>query len=57
MFGRYAVKQTDETRDAHIAFHLKKSFFNREKAVSKAKDFYLPGELPRVGETTGRIRI
>lgn len=52
--GRYTVKQTDETRDARIVFHLKKSFFNREKAVSKAKISILPGEFPRVGEITGK---
>ncbi|MCX6136938.1 MAG: N-acetylmuramoyl-L-alanine amidase [Ignavibacteriales bacterium] len=52
--GRYAVRPSDETRDALIVFHLKRSFWTREKAYSKGKVSFLPRELPRVGEITGR---
>jgi N-acetylmuramoyl-L-alanine amidase len=52
--GRYIVKPSDEARDVQIKFHLKKSFWSREKVLSKAKISFLPKELPRVAEITGK---
>jgi N-acetylmuramoyl-L-alanine amidase len=51
--GRYTAKPTDEVRDVSIIFHLKKSFWSREKISSAAKVSFLPQELPRVAELTG----
>ena len=52
--GRYIVKPTDEARDVHIKFRLKKSFWSSEKVLSKAKISVLPKELPRVVEIVGK---
>lgn len=52
--GRYVVKEEDEAREVPIVFRLKKSFWTREKAVSRGKVSILPLELPRVAEVTGR---
>ena len=51
--SHYKVKPTDAVRDAQIVFHLKKSFWSREKVFSKAKISILPKELPRVAEIIG----
>ena len=48
--GRYKVKSTDEARDVQITFRLKKSFWNGEKAYSKAKISIFSKELPRTAE-------
>jgi N-acetylmuramoyl-L-alanine amidase len=52
--GRYVVKETDEARNVPIIFRLKKSFWTREKAESRAKVTIIPLELPRVAEVSGR---
>jgi len=52
--GRYIVKPSDEARDVQIKFHLKKSFWTSEKALSKAKISFLSKDLPRVAEITGK---
>jgi N-acetylmuramoyl-L-alanine amidase len=52
--GRYIVKPQDEARDVRIVFHLKKSFWHKEKASSRAKISILPKEFPRVAELTGK---
>ena len=52
--GRYKVKEDDEARNVPIRFHLKKSFFSREKAFSRGKISILPKELPRVAEIVGK---
>jgi len=53
--GRYNIQATDKAHDEKIVFHLKKSFWSREKAYSKGFVSILTGELPRVAEVTGRL--
>ena len=52
--GRYLITQQDEVHDARIIFHLKKSFWHKERAYSKGKISILPKELPCVAELTGK---
>jgi N-acetylmuramoyl-L-alanine amidase len=51
--GHYTVKPDDEVHEVQIVFRLKKSFWSREKTISKAKISLLPGELLRVAEIVG----
>lgn len=52
--GRYVVKPTDRTVGVPVEFKLKRSFFSREKAESKAKLWIMPDSLPRSAEIVGR---
>jgi len=51
--GSYRVKPTDYAQDVQIVFHLKKSFWSSEKAVSKTRISIIPKDLPRVAELIG----
>ena len=51
--GHYTVKPDDEAHDVQIVFRLKKSFWSKEKVLSKAKISFLLGEALRVAEVTG----
>ena len=52
--GRYTVKPTDDVHDVPVVFHLKKSFWSREKLSSTGKISFLSKELPRVVELVGK---
>ncbi len=49
----YTVKPADEVHEVQIIFRLKKSFWSKEKVLSKAKISFIPGELLRVAEIVG----
>jgi N-acetylmuramoyl-L-alanine amidase len=51
--GHYTVMPTDEIHDVKIIFRLKKGFWSRTKAVSKAKISLLRGNYLRVAEAIG----
>jgi N-acetylmuramoyl-L-alanine amidase len=51
--GHYRVKSTDEAHDVQIVFKLRKSFWSREKVLSKAKISFILGETLRIAEVTG----
>jgi N-acetylmuramoyl-L-alanine amidase len=51
--GHYTVKPTDEIYDVQVIFRLKKSFWSREKVLSKARVSFFTGKTIRVAEVTG----
>jgi N-acetylmuramoyl-L-alanine amidase len=51
--GHYTVKPADEAHEVQIVFRLRKSFWSREKVISKAKISFFPGEILRIAEVTG----
>jgi N-acetylmuramoyl-L-alanine amidase len=52
--GRYVVKPGDEVSGAPIEFKLKRSFFSRVSAESRAKVWISSDSLPRTAEVVGR---
>ena len=52
--GRYKITPADDVRDVPITFRLRRSFWSREKAYSKAKISVLTKDLPRVTEIIGK---
>jgi len=52
--GQHRVRPDDHAEDVQIVVRLRKSFWTREKALSKAKVSILPLEFPRVGEAGGK---
>ncbi len=51
--GHYTVKPTDEISNVQIVFRLKKSFWSKEKVLSKAKISFFKGKTIRIAEVTG----
>jgi N-acetylmuramoyl-L-alanine amidase len=51
--GHYTVKPTDEVHDVQVIFRLKKSFWSREKVLSKARVSFFTGKTIRIAEVTG----
>lgn len=52
--GRYTVKAGDRGSSQPVIFHLKKSFWSKEKAFSAGRVSFLTEELPRVAELVGK---
>jgi len=52
--GRYKIQEHDEARGVPIEFHLRKSFWSSENAISRGRVWILPDSLPRVAEVIGR---
>ncbi|MEK6650705.1 MAG: N-acetylmuramoyl-L-alanine amidase, partial [Bacteroidota bacterium] len=52
--GRYVVKPDDEALGVPVEFRLKRSFFSRKYAETKAKLWIMPDSLPRTAEVVGR---
>lgn len=52
--GRYVVKPGDQALGVPVEFRLKRSFFSREYAETKAKLWIMPDSLPRTAEVVGR---
>jgi len=52
--GRYVVKPGDAANGVPVEFRLKRSFFSREYAETKAKLWIMPDSLPRTAEVVGR---
>jgi N-acetylmuramoyl-L-alanine amidase len=51
--GHYTVKPTDEIRDVQVIFRLKKSFWSKEKVLSKARVSFFTGKIIRIAEVKG----
>lgn len=51
--GQYTVQPTDEIQDVQVIFRLKKSFWSKEKVISKAKVSFFKGKTIRIAEVTG----
>ncbi len=52
--GRYVIKPGDQAIGVPVEFRLKRSFFSREYAETKAKVWIMPDSLPRTAEVVGR---
>jgi N-acetylmuramoyl-L-alanine amidase len=52
--GRYIIKPGDNITERHIVFHLKKSFWSKEEAISKGKISISANEFPRIAEIVGK---
>lgn len=52
--GRYLVKPGDATSGSPVEFKLKRSFFSRVTAASRAKVWIVSDSLPRTAEVVGR---
>jgi N-acetylmuramoyl-L-alanine amidase len=51
--GHYTVKPTDEIHDVQVIFRLKKSFWSKEKVLSKTRVSFFTGKTIRIAEVTG----
>lgn len=51
--GRYKVRSADRAVEVPVEFKLRKNFWNRESAFSRAKVTITPQDFPRIVETTG----
>ena len=52
--GQYVVKPEDRAEGVQVEFRLKRSFFSREHATSRARLWIMPDSLPRTVEVVGR---